>query len=329
MLAHFCYGRSVHRKSSHKLPCLTTKWAHAQQTYQLHSPQLEYKPLFEAFDTSFFNTHMLPSGPIAYRYQAETTVPGEHLSSLIEQLIGEIQQGKKQYTHFSIIRKKNFNRRKKCGLLILKFKNYPFVVKIFMETPQSFVKPYAKGVEPIFFFLMAGGVNRHLIGFTRIANLETINEKIANDPHWQNFVSTPRKWFWQPHNPQWIELYGTNLGPRQSAYTKIPGTYAIIADAIDGDHTCSIFNKQDKKLCMDLCNSLNHIIDPHIDNYIKEHATNKLVIVDTEHFPTVAGLKEEGLSFNNYLSWYSFLSQKCAQTAFFRTKSERTQAWLT
>jgi hypothetical protein len=53
-----------------------------------------------------------------------------------------------------------------------------------------------------------------------------------------------------------------------------------------------------------------------------ENNTNKIVIIDTEHFPTTVGIKEK-VYFNNYFEWFSFLAGKCAKDWFFRSKKDR------
>ena len=78
---------------------------------------------------------------------------------------------------------------------------------------------------------------------------------------------------------------------------------------------------------MELCNYLDLWIDPHIDNFMPEKGTDKIVIVDTEHFPSFVGLKEP-VTFSGYLSWYTYLATKCLKSMFFRTKKERRQAQL-
>lgn len=57
-----------------------------------------------------------------------------------------------------------------------------------------------------------------------------------------------------------------------------------------------------------------------------EKGTKKLVIVDTEHFPTVVGFRKRPPKCKNYTSWYLQLSSKCGKETFFRTKKERRAA---
>ena len=321
-------ARSIHRPKNPLLPSITTFWHEDSQGFTLADSHWEPYPVFRLFDQSFFNKRLLPTGALSFRNNKTEKVMNTHLNTLIEDLLNEIKKHKKKYSHFTVLQKKDFNRRRCCGLMILKFNNYPFVLKIFIETPDSFINPWCKGREPIFFFYMGGGVNRHLTGLTRIKNLEIINKKLKKNAYWNHRVSTPRKWHWLPKNPKWIYIHGKNIGNKKEQKTKIPGIYGIIADYIESNGSLSLMNPYDRKTALTLCNDLDMLIDPHIQNFFIERATKKLVIVDTEHFPTVVGFKEEK-KFNNYFEWYLRLSAKCAKNMFFRTKDERKQAQIT
>ena len=170
-------ARSIHRPLDLEMPSIMTHWKDDPvHCHYLQSPFLEGYPFFEIFDKKYFDEHLLPPGPISFRYEPEKTVNSADLAALIETLIKEVREKKSSYAHFTILRDSNFNRRRQSGLLIVKCKEYPFVVKLFMETPDMFVKPYRKGFYPIFFYFMGGGVNRHLSGFTRIKTAETFKE---------------------------------------------------------------------------------------------------------------------------------------------------------
>lgn len=320
-------SRSIHRPYDNQLPTITTSWLNDNKKYVLSDSHWELYPIFKLFDEHFFNNHLLPQDDIFFRNSTYEKIRPQLINHMIEELIEEIKQQKKQYTHFSVLQKKDFNRKRGCGLLILKCKQYPFVVKMFIETPKSFIDPWCKGREPVFFFYMGGGVNRHLTGLTRIKNLTMINEKIKNNSHWNTFISTPRKWYWLPKDPQWIAIHGKNIGPEKNIYTKIPGIYAIVADYIEKEKGFSLGNPHDRTVALSLCNGLDMLIDPHIQNFFIEKNSRKIVIVDTEHFPTVVGFKEKK-AFHNYLSWYLSLAGKCAKDMFFRTKNERKDAQL-
>lgn len=316
--------RSILRPTDHPTPRITTQWDGDSTTYSLKDSHLEEYPLFKTFDHDFFYSHILPTEPLTYRNEPQKTVEHEIINDLIEDLLQEINKKKRKYTHFTVLRRKNFNRRKKCGMMTLKFNEYPFILKVCIETPKSFVNPNCKGLDNIWFFPMGGGVNRHLAGFTRIKNLEIIKEKIAQSPYWSTIIDMPRKWHWVSKNTRNIELTGYNIGPKPTIKTKIPGTYCIIADAISFEKQFEPGNPEDTQTALALCNYLENWIDAHIDNFMIEKNTGKTVIIDTEHFPTVVGMKERKI-FDTYFEWYSYLASKCARDWFFRTKKERIQ----
>lgn len=315
------YPRSIYRPIDPHLPEIRVKWAGDSQEYILKKYHLEEYTLFKLFDLDFFMKHMLPDGPISFRTDPKKSISRDTLTSLIDELLVEIKHGQRNFTHFTILQSKDYNFKKCNGLLIVKFNDYPFVVKLFIEKPESFVSPFDKGFEPIFFFFMAGGVNRHLTGFTRIKNRYIIEQRIAQSP-WAPNVDIPRKWHWVPSGAQWIEITGKNISHIKERSIKFPGTYCIIADAIDAERNLSLLNRDDKKMAMELCNYLDVWIDPHMKNFMIEKGTGKFVIVDTEHFPTVVGLREK-ITFNSYTDWYLYLAGKCWRNAFMQTKWER------
>ena len=313
-------ARSVHRPKDPRIPEITTRLLGDTDQYSLANFHLEKYPIFETFDKEFLMSQQLPRGKVTFRH-GEGSVDSAVLKDLIQGLLKEVQANKRNYTHFKVLVDHNFNHWEQCGLLIVKFKDYPFVLKLFIETPQSFVNPWQKGFEPVFFFYMGGGVNRHLSGLTRIKNLHVINERLAQSVYWSERVVTPRKWFWMPKEPQWLEIVGKNIGPEKTIVTHIPAIYGIVADAIDCESTFSLYNKEHTQTSLDLCNYLDLWIDPHITNFMFEKKTQKIAIVDTEHFPTVVGLKETP-QFTSYTSWYRYLIDKCSNDMVFCTKKE-------
>src|SRR5438128_603586 len=80
------------------------------------------------------------------------------------------------------------------------------VLKLFIETPETFCNPYSKGPEPIFFWYMGGGAGRHVAGITRVKNLKTMKSLTELHPYWYDHIIFPRKWFWLPNNTRWINL---------------------------------------------------------------------------------------------------------------------------
>lgn len=316
------HGRSIHRTHDPYEPTIRVKWSeNPQEEAILSSRYIDEYPFFSLFNKDFFYKHMLPPGKLTFRNSVQT-VDTHHLESLIEHLLKEIQNKEKNYTHFEVLQQKDFSRRKGCGLLIAKFKKYPFVVKLFIETPHSFTQTWGKGMVPVFLFYLGSGVNRHLAGFTRIANLEDIKKRIAHNPEWCHRIDLPRKWFWLPRNAQWLEISGTNIGGKAHQYTKIPATYAIVADAIEHSDAASPDGVEDDSLSLHICNMLEMRVDPHSNNIIQEKKTNKIVLIDTEHFPTIVGRDVEK-HFDGYFSWIMHLTKHCAKNMFLTTKKHR------
>lgn len=288
---------------------------------KLISSHLEITPLFKLYNEENFTTYVLPKTPIAGRH-TKTEYDTQILRDLIENLILEVKENKKVYTDFIILKKRDFNKKEQSGLLIAKFKKYPFVVKLFIETPESFVKPFNKGFEAHCHFIVGGGINRHLLGFTRVKNALFIKNRLQKNSHWRKNADVPRKWFWLPNNPSYLQLTGYNIGGYDKIETKIPAVYAIVADYIDIKKTFSILNKRDRDTAIDLSNFLLCKIDPHIDNFIREAFTDKIVIIDTEHFPSMGGFKKRP-KITHYTSWYLHLLFKYVNDRFCRTKKER------
>src|SRR5579885_110368 len=315
-------ARSVHRPKDPLMPSISVGFQDTQKTFSLTNPHLEEYALFRLFEPDFFYEHLLPDRPVEFRNNAQKTVDGKELSRLIEQLLSEIKEKKKHYSNFTVLKKPGFNRRKAAGLVIAKFNDFPFVVKLFIETPESFVNPWAKGFEPIFFFYMGGGVNRHLSGFTRIKNLEYIKNKIDNDPKWTNVIDVPRKWYWLPEQTPWLTITGKNIGNKPEIKTRIPGTYAIVADAIDQERGFSWLNSKDMDIALEVTHFLENNLDLQITNFMVEKESNKIVIIDTEHFPTMVGVKHPLPMFNGYLSWYAHLIERCGREMIFCTKKD-------
>ncbi len=173
----------------------------------------------------------------------------------------------------------------------------------------------------MFFYFMGGGVNRHLSGFTRIKNAETFRAILDNNPYWKSRVDMPRKWYWLPEDARWITISGSNIGRYKQVSIDIPGTYCIIADAIDLERSMTLVNAEDRIESMALCNTAKFIIDPHIDNFAIERNSKKIVIVDTEHFPTIVGFKKDVGNFSSQAAWYINLALEAANDIFLRDKS--------
>jgi len=325
-------ARSPFRTPDPLLPSITVRWAGEKQDsgYTHYDSHIEPYPAF-LWTMHDIELNLLPSTPIRHRINTNNTSNGHELSTLIENLLTEIRDGKKRFTDFKLIQKKNFNSGKRCGLIVLKFKKHPFVLKLFMEQPNSFADPYGKGVEPISFFFMAGGANRHMSGLTRVRNAQYAKQKIDSLTVWHKHIFMPRKWFWLPQENRLLHITGHNIGGKTSMENEIPSVYGIIADYIETDKRITFGHRKRKAIAMRLCNDLNLCIDPHGDNFIfvldEAMKKPKIAIIDTEHFPTIVGLKKRR-SFRTHRHWIAFLVGKYVRDTYCRTKSMRRYAQI-
>lgn len=313
-------ARSMYRKTI--LPQLTTRWTDDTICYHLQHNNLESASIFDQYDEAYFQKHMLPDAEIHSR-DGSTTTRGSEIKTILEELVHDLQSTTRHQfrnKHFTVLKRRDYNPKTHSGLMVLKCKDYPYVVKLFMETPKSFVCPFSKGFEPCCFFVMSGGTSRYLLGFSRLKNRETIQKKIAAAPDWCDKISVPRKWFWRPKNTRWLEVSSKYLGTCDRT-TVLPSVYAIICDAIDAQ-PFQITHKEDRKTAIELSHLLGTCIDSHIDNFLVEESTGKFVIIDTEHFATQVGLRKP-IEFDGYPSWYWQLATKCIGNSYLRTKKER------
>lgn len=324
--------RNIHRPIDRQMPKITTFWTDEPKSkhYSLRSYCLQEWAIFGLYDKHYFNDHLL-SETVSYHYRPEESVSRETLSKLIEEFLDQLSQIHQKKAHdfyykdFIILKDRDYNYKLHCGLIILKFKNYPFVVKLFIETPSTFTQPFIKGFEPCWFFCMSGGINRYLSGFTRIPNLEKIRTKIEADTYWSQRISLPRKWYWLPSNVRRFTIIGNNMGGKKEQAQTFPSTYGIICDEIALERQLHNYYRVDRIAIRDIMNFLGNHLDPHINNFYIEKDTGKIVIIDTELFSTMVGLHQE-MVYTKSTSWYCKLANKCVKDCFFRTKKNRRDA---
>jgi hypothetical protein len=323
-------SRHPFRLPNASLPQVTAQWENGSGTSTIVNRYVRYYPMF-SFHTAHFTPYLLPNNAISFRSDPAQTVDGTKLAAMIEEGLREIVSKKinikkeKKFGDFIVLQDKNFNYRQSCGLLVLAFKDYPFVVKLFMEKPTTILNFHATGLEPTFFFYMGGGSNRHLSGLTRLDNREFIAQRITQFQEWTDYLELPRKWFWLPHQQKNIVLSGTNIGGISHVRTEIPSTYAIVADKIDfSQETDRLSATKKREIIMNLCNDLNLNIDPHAKNFafIEDAAKKiKIILVDTEHFPTMVGITKRK-QFKDHNEWYIFLSGKCFSDIYLSSKRD-------
>lgn len=322
--------RSIHRPQPIFTQYITACWSHKPDTkHTLTNKNLSYWPIFTRFNKTHFLQNQLPNAPITYRYDANKYVHGQTLSTLLQDCITRLKKTHSRFSEigeFKILKDRDFNYRYHSGVLILKCKKHPFIVKLFMENPYTFTKPYSKGVEPCFFFSMTGGSSRYLTGFTRIKNKQNIAHIVDSSHEWKDHITLPRKWFWMPDDVNWMHVRGYHLRGYGSVDTiELPGTYAVISDAIETDQPAGMFTCEKRKVALNLAQFLDkNRLDPHIDNFMIEKGTNKIAIIDTEHFASMTGIQET-MQFSSYKSWYLKLSRKCFKDVMLRSKRDRNR----
>ena len=316
-------GRSPWRPRDPLIPEISTCYEGDSKRYYLRDHYLELHPIFSKFKRDEFMKRLLPDEQIPYRNDPKKKVAAAELKKQIEVLLQELKKKKTKFTYFTVIKQSDYNPRLISGLIIVKFKQYPLILKLFLKTPETFIKQ-AEGLIPKFFYRMGGGTNRHLTGFTRVRNLEEVQKIVLESEKWNGKIDFPRKWFWLPAQPQWIEIRSKNIGPAGEQKTVIPAIYGVLADAIEADNSYSMFNDDNRETALAFAQFVENRVDAHADNFMIEKSTGKTVLIDTEHFPSMIGLKEP-MKYDSYKSWYFQLSCKCLKDNFLRSKQLRRE----
>lgn len=312
----FCHTRSLHRPKTIGLPYIVISQDSEPKKYIFRSSYLRPIPL-QIYDQDYFLKKQLPQ-TISSSKNSEIFFDGKKLGILVEELLVEINNltaKPKNFKHFKVLKHVDFNHVLKTGLIILKFKDYPFVLKLFIENGKSISKLESKSFDQRGIFTM-GGCLRHFAGFSRIKNLEKIKNKLDNS-HWKNKVTLPRKWFWLPKNPDFLNIEIHNLLEQTQTVT-MPAIYAIICDEILLDK-----KRPTDEECLNLTTFLEYYIDPHTVNFLLEKNTKNIAIIDTEHFPTMTGKFERIESCGNYFNWYWNLTKHYLKIRMFSFKDER------
>lgn len=308
------------------LPTIETFWKENTKTkHQLRHARLEYWAIFDRFNNKELQTYLLPS-----KIQCkQETISNQKITELCQTLIKELSEKRKKkrcFTNFTVLKDADFNYKEQHSNLIVKFKKYPLVLKLFCETPQSFVRPFSHGIVPSFLFSMGGGINRFLAGFTRIPNLETIKKIIAKNSKWKDKIILPRKWYWLPPQSKYFIIQGYNFGQQENNHfhqIEVPATYGIIADFIPCKKQFSINSKTDRTCAIELEAVFQNRIDPHICNFFFDES-GKIALIDTEHFASIMGLDEiKKDTFTAYHELVLGLGNRYVTRTLFQNKTER------
>lgn len=279
---------------------------------------------FTRYDEHYLNEHALPNGTIPPRYKQGKPVSGAEIRKRFNEATAEIFKARKRipFKGITILKDRDWNYPHASGLIIFKFNDLPFVIKLYRETPQTYVSPLSKGLEPALFWVMSGGINRYQLGFTRIKNGITVQQMLQQDPVWAHKVTLPREWYLVPDDVPYFIIEGYNMGCDKSFSIRVPSMYAIVCDWIEQERAFLMSNPTDRQTAMDIARILKNRIDPNIKNFIIEKNTGLIAIIDTEHFASVVGLREN-IDFRNYWNWYTRLAGEFLKRGFATTLPAR------
>jgi hypothetical protein len=287
-------------------PQIQISQSHTDTSATLTSRYLS-KHVFEAFDQKYFDTYYLPKTDITHRNKPHQSTSGTTLATIVDQTVQSIIQTGQPTDETEIMKSSGFSFSHKAGVIILRCKNHPFIMKVFIENTQSLAHPFRKGLEAIGIFIMSGGLNRYLTGFSRVKNLYTFKTEISQHPYWQSKIDAPRAWFYTPDNTPYFSMYGSRFFENATYYADMPAIYAIICDEIFGSS-----ENIDSQTTLQLFQDFDNHIDPNPSNFLREYETQKIVLIDAEYFPSIVGL-DRHMYVSSYFSWYMQLAIKCAK----------------
>lgn len=290
--------------------------------HTLKNPYLRINPIKQVqkgFSNGFFKEHYLPSNQTMQFRNKKGSVNSDILSQQAQDLVAEIKAGQRHFTDFKILKDRDFNYKQLSGLLVVKYKDYPFVLKLAIEHPHTLVNPYAKSFEAKFVFIVGGNI-RHLSNFTRISNLENIKKIVMFNPYYLKNIDFPRKWYWQPENNYNLEITWNQSPYRDEEIFIIPSMYGVISDYIDIDPTYP--QTELNKIAMKVAIDTDFLIDPHAGNVVVEKGSTQYTMLDTENFRIMTGL-DHTMNSQKYFSWFCELSTDCLKVYAGRTKQER------
>jgi len=238
-----------------------------------------------------------------HRYRPESYTTATEMQNELTTLRDAISRG--EYAtidiHAERLKDDNFDYATGTGMLILRLRRHPFVIKLFIERPETVLCSY--GWEPYFLMHMNGGINRHISGITRIATNYALKQFFTHHADQYPNFNVPRCWSWVPSNTPWLSvtLYENNT----SLTTQIPCVYALINDSIvyaheaeNTDHIFQLFKETD------------NLFDPHEGNCVIDRYTGEYIILDTEHFLHMTGFTPP-LPSTSYPQWYIRLGTQC------------------
>ncbi len=292
-----------------------------KKTYKLNEGKTYFriKPIKNGFDSDYFNTHLLPSEIIQFRY-GNGSVSGSILSKLAQEFLEEIKVGQKKFHNFIVLKDRDFNYKTLSGLIVVKFKNHPFVLKLSIEHPHTIIHTFSyKNIEAIGRYITGGNL-RHLSNFTRIPNLDRIKHILSFNPFYLKSLQFPRKWYWKPEKNYDLKIEWQCNG--HQATMILPSIYGTISDFIETEpkQPQAELNRLSMKIAMDT----GFLIDPHSGNIVIEKGTHNYVLLDTEDFRLMVGL-DRSMNAKKYSGWLLELGYKGFCTVVSRSKKERVE----
>jgi hypothetical protein len=323
---HYTTHRSPLRRPSHREPTIVVSDATNPHSYARTSSHYKKHPIFTIFEYQFFQDHTIPEIGITDQHD-QLMISKSALNIILSEIFTALNERQSPLPHCTILHDANFNYSTLCGLIMLKLDDYPLVIKLFRETPESFVSPFTKGFEPTTFFFMSGGSNRHISGLTRIPNRERLLALIEADPFWKTAVRIPRKWYWTPQPLEWLCIDGYHIDGIARLHTEIPATYAIVADYINLDQKTDLDLEAQKKLIMDLATVCSLHLDPHMKNFVISKDGPLVTIIDTEDHSCMTGLTEP-ITYTNHLEWYAVLTGKFLKNILFNVKQSYDDSYF-
>lgn len=319
-------ARSFHRPPDERMPELSLRWSGTQDPiFKIASWTIRPHALFHAFDPMHVEKNYVPDH-ISSRNNPKKRISSQPIKDIITTITKQLLAGNRDHEVFQkikILKDSDFSKETQSGLIVFKLNDHPFVVKLFLESPQSLIKPHKKGVIQYGIFIMSGGGGRHISGLARIKNRNAIAEMLHENPFWRSRITLPRKWFYIPPQSRMIEICGKNIGPHSNSCTRIPSIYAIICDEIQGE-PLSLANANNRRLILALVKDSKSRLDPFVKNYMREK-NGAICIIDTEHFPSSMGIKR-GQDLASYTGWYTSLALRYLYNAYGISKRARLKS---
>src|SRR5271155_5624996 len=109
-------ARSPHRRIDYTLPKISVNYPNSSQIYSITSSHLELYPIFKITAQANY-PYKLPHPGIYYGKNNPQFIATDTIDALIENLLSEIDNGKTVFTNFTVLHKKDFNEKEKCGFI--------------------------------------------------------------------------------------------------------------------------------------------------------------------------------------------------------------------